>query len=118
MVVVRPGFPWADQEPQMVEWEGKPGSARVMPCGYYADGKSGKFYELQELVLVVWHETGPRPVAVLPKAAVPKAAVPKARRSGWAPRVPPVPVAAVAPAAPVWPARGPLPPWAIARLGQ
>ena len=113
MVVVLPGFPWAQQEPQMVEWEGELGSARVMPCGYYADGKSGKFYELQERVLVVWHDTGPRPVAVLPKAAVAR----KARRSGWASRVPPVPVAAVA--APVWPARGPLPPWAIAaRLGQ
>ena len=128
MVVVRPGYPWAKQEPQMVKWEGEPGSARVMPCGYYADGKSGRFYELQGHVLVVWHDTGPRPVAVLPKAAVPKAAVArKARRSGWPSRVPPVPVAApaapaaVAPAAPVWPARGPLPPWAIAarlRVGQ
>ena len=102
----------------MVEWEGEPGSARVMPCGYYADGKSGKFYELKERVLVVWHDTGPRPVAVLPKAAVAR----KARRSGWASRVLPIPVAApaaVAPAAPFWPARGPLPPWAIAaRLGQ
>ena len=97
----------------MVDWGGgELASARVMPCGYYADGKSGEFYELEGHVLVVWHGTGPRPVAVLPKAAVSKA---KARRSGWAPRVPPVPVAAVAAAAAQeWPARGPLPSWASA----
>ena len=108
MMVVRPGHAWQKHEAKAVQYEGKIERARVMPCGYFADGV---FYEQAGLVLVVWHGTGPRAVAVLPKSAVAPAAAaaaapPVARRSGWAPRRPPVPVPAG------WPKRGLLPDWA------